>query len=240
MAIRPPNYTQTPNEHLDNIWQYSGTEFKLLSALDRLTFGYHRKSVRRSISKLCKMTGLSRQSLLDAAKRLESPQGDRPVQIAREQDGGVTIWSVLIEEVAEEGEEARTAKPAKAAKPHELDPSLYGMAALLAEVTLSDLAANNKRLFSEAKLLKKSGYDTSHLLEAFGREQQPDGLRQGKWYRFDWRGREDSPPTVAQVRSEIRRVLALEAPPTRNEPGLQAPPRRAQVVQRDDGPGFYA
>jgi hypothetical protein len=231
MGIRPPNYTQVPNEHLDNLQMYTDSELRLLLALDRLTFGYHRVKVRKSLTNLMKLTGLSRQGLLNAAARLEkeNEQG-RPAVVVRHQDGGVTEWEMLMEVEDEDGTAAPKAQAAAApkSKPDTQPNHLLPLAQAIAQVTCTDLQLMNKRIFAEAKKLD-GRYTVEQVLEAFEKDT-------GKWYLYDWRGQQNSPPTISQVRSEISRVLLLQPVPGRE--GGQAPPRRQETVKKD-GSGFY-
>jgi hypothetical protein len=92
-----PNYTQIPNDLLGDgseggmMADMTMAELKIVLALSRLTFGYHRDSVRASLTTLQRMTGLSRQSVIDGATRAEN-RG----LVERKNDGGVTQWSILV------------------------------------------------------------------------------------------------------------------------------------------------
>lgn len=69
-----PNYTQMPNEVFDILMsKLSGAAFKVLCAICRQTFGWQRErqQVPISISVLCKMTGLSNKSVIEALCNLE-------------------------------------------------------------------------------------------------------------------------------------------------------------------------
>lgn len=74
--IEKPNYTQTPNLILDNMADYSPSEFKFLMAVCRKTFGFHKKVDAISLSQLEEMTGLSKPTLVKVGEELstrESP-----------------------------------------------------------------------------------------------------------------------------------------------------------------------
>lgn len=64
-----PKFTKTPNlffdEHLPNM---SECECKVVLAIIRKTFGWHRRSQTLSISELCKLTGLSKRGVIDGTK----------------------------------------------------------------------------------------------------------------------------------------------------------------------------
>lgn len=67
MKIAPPNYTQIPNEFLDN-WLplLKEIELKVLLAIMRKTLGWQKTKDRISISQLQKLTGSSPQNILKA------------------------------------------------------------------------------------------------------------------------------------------------------------------------------
>lgn len=64
--IAPPNYTQIPNLILDAyLPAMSEAELKITLAISRQTFGWHREQAALSLSRLQKMTGLSRQGVIN-------------------------------------------------------------------------------------------------------------------------------------------------------------------------------
>jgi phage replication O-like protein O len=111
MSVDKPNYTQIPNTILGDVekgnrvtaglmTEIEGAELKVLLAACRLTFGYHQASRRASLSMMATLTGLSRQGVVNAAKSLEN-RG----LISREQDGGVTLWQVVVKSFDQSDEE---------------------------------------------------------------------------------------------------------------------------------------
>ena len=65
--IEKPNYTQTPNILFDEIMRdLNGAELKVILAVIRKTFGWHKKRDRISLTQLEEITGLSRQGILNA------------------------------------------------------------------------------------------------------------------------------------------------------------------------------
>lgn len=65
--IEKPNYTQTPNILFDEIMRdLNGAELKVMLAVIRKTFGWHKERDRISLTQLEEMTGLSRQGILNA------------------------------------------------------------------------------------------------------------------------------------------------------------------------------
>lgn len=66
--IVPPNYTQIPNVVLDSMSEMSDSEFRVVLAVARQTFGWHRERDKISVSQLQKLTGLSRQGVVNGIK----------------------------------------------------------------------------------------------------------------------------------------------------------------------------
>jgi len=69
VGVDAPNYTQAPNIIFDE-WMadMECTEFKVVMAIVRFTFGWHKDRDRISLSQLEKITGLSRQGVSDGIK----------------------------------------------------------------------------------------------------------------------------------------------------------------------------
>ena len=81
MPFESPNHTQIPNDLLGN-WKDRGlmadmtaSELKVVLAICRLTFGYHRRKVTASLPSLITMTGLSKQAVINGAKAFCSKGG---------------------------------------------------------------------------------------------------------------------------------------------------------------------
>lgn len=107
MGFKSPNYTQVPNDLFGNcgkkpapglMAEMGYAELKVVLAVCRITFGFHRESARASLTTIATMTGLSRQGVLDGAAKAEEHG-----HIQRYQDGGVTLWAVAVED---EGDQA--------------------------------------------------------------------------------------------------------------------------------------
>lgn len=88
-GFQSPNYTQTPNELFDVLLPEMGkAELKVVLAIIRRTFGYHREEVKISIRDLARATGLRSNSVMVGAKLAE----DHGL-IERYQDGNTTtLW----------------------------------------------------------------------------------------------------------------------------------------------------
>jgi len=73
MRIQAPTYTMTPNDLFDHWLPHLGeAELKVLLVIMRKTFGWHKKRDRISITQLSKITGLLRETVINATKSLQS------------------------------------------------------------------------------------------------------------------------------------------------------------------------
>jgi phage replication O-like protein O len=71
MKIQTPNYTQIPNSLLDSDIIKTPAAFRVMIAICRKTYGYHKKKDKIAISQLAKMTGLSNRSIMRSLIELE-------------------------------------------------------------------------------------------------------------------------------------------------------------------------
>lgn len=98
--IRPPRYTMVPNEFLGDrgtpglMASLSGSECKVFIALCRLTFGFRQETTCVSIPTLTRMTGLSKQGVLNAANGLIDKK-----LVQRTVDNSVGEWELLVKKV---------------------------------------------------------------------------------------------------------------------------------------------
>ena len=60
MSIPAPNYTQFPNEVIDAMPKMTDAEWRVVCAICRKTFGWHKLEDQLSLSQLMRLTGLSR------------------------------------------------------------------------------------------------------------------------------------------------------------------------------------
>jgi hypothetical protein len=180
MNILPPRYTQVPNELLDNLQGFSKAEIVLLMALCRITFGYHRESAVASNAQLGRMTGMAITTVIRTAKGLV----DKGVVGHRVSERGISEWEVVIVEEEKPKEQTKKYTPEQ--------ESMYGKAKAIAEVCRIDLNANKGMLLGTAKKLP---IPATEIVDLFG----PGGA----WYRYDFRGKKNSPPTVKQVLTEF-------------------------------------
>lgn len=67
-GVPAPNYTQVPNLIFELMAAMEGTELRVVLAIARRTFGYHKEKAKASISDLMKDTGLSRPSVISGVE----------------------------------------------------------------------------------------------------------------------------------------------------------------------------
>ncbi len=90
-----PNCTQCPNEILDRLLPIiSPSQFKLVMAIVRKTYGWHKKSDDISLTQLERMTGMSRQTVIDASAPLRASGF---IVIGRSGRRGVLNYSLNID-----------------------------------------------------------------------------------------------------------------------------------------------
>jgi phage replication O-like protein O len=65
VTIHPPNYTQIPNAILDLMADMSDAELRVVLAIARQTFGWHKKRDKISLSQLRALTGMSKQGVIN-------------------------------------------------------------------------------------------------------------------------------------------------------------------------------
>jgi len=72
MSFKSPNYTQVPNDLFDiHMREMGGSELKVVMAITRQTVGFHKEKAEYSIRKIMEMTGLSRNSVKNGAKKAQ-------------------------------------------------------------------------------------------------------------------------------------------------------------------------
>lgn len=92
--VQPPNYTAIPNVILDAMPSFTDAELRVVLAVCRKTFGWHKERDAISISQLETITGLSRQGVVNAL----GPLLDRQI-IDRVPNGLTYAYRVLVNEV---------------------------------------------------------------------------------------------------------------------------------------------
>ena len=92
MGYTVPNHTQTPNELFDeHMREMTGSELKIVLAICRQTFGWHKERDRISLSQLMELTGLTRMSVVAGIKK----SMDRGLIDRRKVDGGFEYALIL-------------------------------------------------------------------------------------------------------------------------------------------------
>ncbi len=94
--IEVPNYTQIPNVFFDNIMsKINGSEFKVLMAISRKTFGCRNKKDRISYSQIMEMAGISsKETVNNSIKKLVSKD-----IIKLEKVGQINYYSINVTEI---------------------------------------------------------------------------------------------------------------------------------------------
>jgi phage replication O-like protein O len=70
-VIKAPNYTQIPNVFFDEYMKnLSGSEYKIMCAIARKTFGWHKEYDRISYSQISEITGISSKETINKALKI--------------------------------------------------------------------------------------------------------------------------------------------------------------------------
>jgi phage replication O-like protein O len=69
MSILPPNYTQFPNSILDSMDKMGDAEWRVVCAICRKTFGWHKYEDLLSISQFMKLTGMSNSGVIQGVEQ---------------------------------------------------------------------------------------------------------------------------------------------------------------------------
>lgn len=70
-GFQAPNYTQVPNDYFDLVMEMTIAEIRVLSALIRVTLGYHRDEITLTIREMARITNLDPKSVMAGASKLE-------------------------------------------------------------------------------------------------------------------------------------------------------------------------
>ena len=92
-GFQAPNYTQVPNDFFDLVMEMTEAETRILCALIRITFGYHRDEIKMSVRELAKVTKMSTSSVWVGAEKLEA-RG--LIERSVSNNTTSTIWTVVI------------------------------------------------------------------------------------------------------------------------------------------------
>lgn len=189
-------------------------ELKVTMAILRKTLGWQKKSDKISLTQLEKMTGLSRQGVIDGTREAEARGTVRRI------DGPITEWVVnvvdqpkpevvkpvdqpsqasrpkLVKPVDTQKKERNIKEKSSAENPRAPTDSLFPIAQAIAKVCRMNLQANSARIFREAKLLSKATpTPTPELIE-----QHYNGNSAAFWRSHDWRGQKGNAPTPSAIR----------------------------------------
>jgi len=149
MGIPAPNYTQVPNHIFDVMADMQGSELKVVMAVCRKTFGWHKKRDKLSLSQLIELTGLARHSVLTGIE-LAIERGI----LAKTADpsdnlGGFFFELVIIEEQAQ-SDPSTSAKIAPVQKLHQCN-NQTDTSAKIALPTSAKIALTKERVQRKEK-----------------------------------------------------------------------------------------
>ena len=117
-SIPAPNYTQVPNIILDSMMMDMGeAEFKIVMAIVRNTFGWHKKRKRMSLTYIMKATGMSKQGVLNGIEQAI----ERGI-VSRRKDGQSYQYEIVISESNKSSVESLVAKESEDKLVNEVDP----------------------------------------------------------------------------------------------------------------------
>lgn len=116
MTIPAPNYTQIPNAVLDAMADMSDAELRIVVAIARQTFGWHKKRDKISLSHLRRLTGMSRQGVLNGLAA-----GVARGLIERTPDPGDPLGGIWYRLLVESPDDSLTSPPGRLV--HQVDQS---------------------------------------------------------------------------------------------------------------------
>ena len=94
MSIDAPNYTQFPNALIALMPEMREAELKVTLAIARKTFGWHKDEDELSLSQLMKLTGLSKQGVINGIEN-----GIKRGTISRRTFGDSFKYSLVVNEI---------------------------------------------------------------------------------------------------------------------------------------------
>jgi phage replication O-like protein O len=136
--IPAPNYTQIPNAILDVMADMSDAELRIVVAIARQTFGWHKKRDKISLSYLRKLTGMSRQGVLNGlaagiARGLiertpdeADPRGSIWYRLLVDMDAWTGLPGGLVHQVDQSTALTRTSPPGRPELVHQVDTQKKG------------------------------------------------------------------------------------------------------------------
>lgn len=215
-GYQAPNHTQMPNILLDEHMAKMGeAELRVVLAVCRKTFGWHKDKDMISFSQLQQLTGLSRESVSTGVQQALA----RGVLGRTKRGNSFEYWLVvnLPDQSTKPTDTSRVSRPIEAQngrlsrhtkerQPKEINKEsespepLREMMAALGQVMGwdMDISANWAKLGKLAKSLQKAGYSSENVLHCFG----PDGT----WYSQDWRGKKGDLPNMKSIAEEIGKL----------------------------------
>lgn len=235
-----PNHTQTPNSLFDTALAEikSYAELKVILAIIRFTFGWHKLKDKVSLSQIQKMTGLSRQGAQNGIELALEHE-----YIEREPDGQAFIYGLKL--VNEVDQSTNLTSPRARQKPvKQVDQKLVNQVDTPKKG--KEILTKESKPSAHAELMDFLSTKIGHI---------PNGGQQGKSVKWllerydpvecfgcfnflaaqDWRS---TPVTWATVQSNIGAWLAKRPMATPALNGYKSPPLPTGVRQWKCGCGF--
>jgi hypothetical protein len=218
-------YTKIPNEFLDAMHELKPAAFKLAMALYRLTNGWQRTETKATIDDLQKLTGLSRQGIINAKSEIE-------LYFAHVKTGRSSIWMVVGEQSTELTDDKATSQLSIPNQSTELTndgqlsvPITSSIKETLKESfkeredeTDDDAVSFNEMKAAILTVTKIAPWAKNGKVDALAENLLGDGrtadlvlkeYRQGGWSsESDWRGKKGQKPSLASIGETIN--LAAE------------------------------
>lgn len=128
-GFQGPNFTIVPNDFFDLAKDMSEAEIRVVITMMRETFGWQRTQTKLSLTRLCELTGMSRQGVMNGLDKAKGRGLVRPVEETR--DG--TVWEVIVEQIDKYSDTSllsrlvnqvdQTSQPSRPLLVNEVDPS---------------------------------------------------------------------------------------------------------------------
>ncbi len=238
--IPAPNYTQIPNVVLDLMADMSDAELRVVIAIARQTFGWHKKRDKISLSQLAKLTGMSRQGVINGLEagtkrgliertpdesdrrggiwyRLlvnDVDQSSRLTSYPVDQSTPLTITSQPTRPDLVNGVD--TQKKGKENKERERgtsDPDLTRAPSELA-ITIADVCKINPKVATQKQ--RQALNEAYTVIRDSGATPDDVRARERWWYANDWRAKKENRPPRPVELQEIWDTATASAPkPTR-------------------------
>jgi|GEM_PF-835177 len=242
--IPAPNYTQIPNVILDLMSDMEETEFRVVIAIARQTFGWHKKRDKISLTQLEKLTGLSRQGvvngiaagerrgLIEKTKDESDNRGGIWYRLLVDQSNELTSQlNGLVKDVNQSTELTRTSqlnglelvnsvdtqKKGKEKKESGGDTPTRPLSELA--IAIADVCRINPQIATDKQ--KRTLNATYQALKSIGATPAEVRARESWWYANDWRAKKEG---RAPRPDELQAIWEEAAAPVKKQPAERVAP----------------